>query len=119
MNSIDSENCIFCAIVSGKAKGEILYQDELITAFRDIYPVAPIHILIVPNKHIVSVENLTTEDESLIGKMVLVAKKLAKSEGINESGYRLVTNTGYEGGQRVFHLHLHLIGGKKLAMVIG
>jgi len=119
MNPIDSDNCIFCAIISGKAQGEILYQDEQITAFRDKYPVAPVHILIVPNKHIVSLENLTVEDESLIGKMVLVSKKLAKSEGINESGYRLVANTGYEGGQRVFHLHLHLIGGKKLGIVIG
>lgn len=112
-------DCIFCDIVSLKSKAEILYQDDQVTAFRDIYPVAPVHILVVPNKHIVSVEDMSLEDTLLIGKIVMIAKQLAKNEGINERGYRLVLNNGYEGGQRVFHLHLHLIGGKKLAMLIG
>ena len=109
------EDCIFCKIVANKAPAEILYRDDLVTAFRDIHPAAPVHILIVPNKHIPSIKELTEEDESLIGHLHLVAKQIAVEEGIAESGYRLITNTGHDGGQVVYHLHLHLIGGKTLA----
>ena len=109
-----SEDCIFCKIIAKEIPGELLYQDERVTAFRDIQPAAPVHILIVPNKHIPSMNEATVEDEALLGYMQLIAQKLAKEEGIAERGYRLVTNTGKEGGQVVLHLHLHLLGGKKL-----
>ena len=109
------EDCIFCKIVADKSPAEILYRDDLVTAFRDIHPAAPVHILIVPNKHIPSIKELTEEDESLIGHLHLVAKQIAVEEGIADKGYRLITNTGHDGGQVVYHLHLHLIGGKALA----
>ncbi|MBT3189969.1 MAG: histidine triad nucleotide-binding protein [Anaerolineae bacterium] len=111
-----TENCIFCKIIAKEAPAEILYSDEFVTAFRDIQPAAPIHILIVPNKHIPSLNEVTPEDEILIGHLHTVAQKLAKEEGIAERGYRVVINTGKEGGQMVYHLHLHLMGGKKLSV---
>lgn len=110
-----STDCIFCKIIAKEIPGEILYHDERVTAFRDIQPAAPIHILIVPNKHIPSMNEVEPEDEALIGYMHLVAQKLAEQEGIAERGYRLVINTGADGGQIVYHLHLHLMGGKKLS----
>ena len=91
-----------------------MYKDEFVTAFRDINPVAPTHILIVPNKHIDSVNMLIPDDEPLIGKMFAVAKQLASKEGIAENGYRLLVNTGEEAGQTVFHIHLHLLGGRTM-----
>ena len=84
------------------------------TAFRDVNPQAPVHILIVPNKHIVSLNETTDEDQTLLGQLVLTAAKLAKTEGVAEEGYRLVINTGAHGGQSVFHLHLHLLAGRRL-----
>ncbi len=107
-----SDDCIFCKIIAKEIPGELLFQDERVTAFRDIQPVAPVHILIVPNKHIPSMNDVSTEDESLIGYMHLVAQKLAKEAGIAESGYRLTFNTGDDGGQVVYHIHLHLMGGR-------
>src|SRR5262245_22916632 len=109
-----TDSCIFCKIVSEQAKATILYRDEQATAFRDIHPVAPTHILIVPNKHIESVGTLEVEDEQLIGHLFSVARKLAEAEGISQSGYRLVTNTGVDGGQTILHFHVHLIGGQTL-----
>ncbi len=109
-----SEDCIFCKIIAKEIPGEFLYQDELVTAFRDIQPAAPIHVLIVPNKHIPSLNEVTVEDEALIGHLFTVAQKIAVEEGIAERGYRLTINTGKEGGQVVYHLHLHLMGGKPL-----
>jgi histidine triad (HIT) family protein len=109
-----SQDCIFCKIVAGKLGGPPLYQDEHVTAFRDVNPQAPVHILIVPNKHIVSLNETTDEDQALLGQLVLTAAKLAKTEGVAEEGYRLVINTGAHGGQSVFHLHLHLLAGRRL-----
>ena len=109
--------CIFCQIVSGEIASEILHQDEEVIAFRDINPQAPTHILIVPKKHIPSLTEL--EDEALIGHMVSVANKLAEAEGISKRGYRLVINCGAQGGQIVPHLHMHLLGGRKLADEMG
>jgi histidine triad (HIT) family protein len=114
-----TDTCIFCKIVSNEAKAAIVYRDEQVTAFRDIHPVAPTHILIVPNKHIESVNALGIDDERLMGHLVTTAGKLAKEEGIDESGYRLITNTGANGGQAVFHLHLHLIGGQRMRHPMG
>ena len=107
-------DCIFCKIIKGEIPSTNVYKDEFVTAFRDINPVAPTHILIVPNKHIDSVNMLIPDDEPLIGKMFAVAKQLAAKEGIAENGYRLLVNTGEEAGQTVFHIHLHLLGGRTM-----
>ncbi|MBK9925760.1 MAG: histidine triad nucleotide-binding protein [Anaerolineales bacterium] len=114
-----TDTCIFCKIVSGEAKAEIVYRDEQVTAFRDIHPVTPTHILLIPNKHIESVNALEAEDEPVMGHLIAIAGKLAKEEGIHQSGYRLITNTGADGGQTVFHLHLHLIGGQRMKYPMG
>ena len=114
-----TDSCIFCKIVSGEAKADIVYRDEQLTAFRDIHPVAPTHILIVPNRHIESVSTLEAEDEPLVGHLFTVASQLANSEGISEGGYRVITNTGVDGGQTVPHLHLHLIGGQMMKYPMG
>ena len=109
-----SEDCIFCKIIAKEIPAEILYSDERVSAFRDIEPAAPVHILVIPNKHIPSMNEVEEKDEKLIGHLHTVAQKLAVEEGIAERGYRLFINTGKEGGQVVYHLHLHLIGGKPL-----
>ena len=108
------QDCLFCKIVDEKSEGSLLYQDEEVTAFRDINPQAPIHILIVPNKHIVSPSDSTAEDQAVLGKLLLTAAKLAQDEGVTDQGYRLVINTGPDGGQSVFHLHLHLLAGRRM-----
>ena len=109
---------LFAKIISGEIPGDIVYQDDEVTAFRDIHPQAPTHILIVPNKVIPTVNDLTEEDQMVAGKMLLVAKKLAAEEGIAENGYRLLINCNAHGGQEVFHLHLHLIGGRPLGPML-
>lgn len=105
-------DCIFCGIVAGKVPANIVYQDELVTAFRDIKPQAPIHILVIPNVHLESVSNLQSEHDRLVGHMISIANQLAVQEGIDQSGYRLVINRGEHGGQSVYHLHVHLLGGR-------
>jgi len=112
-------DCIFCRIIAAEARSEMLYQDDQITAFRDIHPVAPIHVLIVPNRHIASVNDLAPEDELLLGRMFTATRQLAEQEGIRDSGYRLIVNTGAHGGQVVCHLHLHLIGGQRMRHPMG
>ncbi len=112
-------DCVFCKIIAGEAPGKKLYQDELVSAFRDSHPVAPTHILIVPNKHVDSVNDLTAGDEPIAGRMLTVARHLAEQEGIQDGGYRLIVNTGANAGQRVFHLHLHLIGGQRMRYPMG
>jgi Diadenosine tetraphosphate (Ap4A) hydrolase and other HIT family hydrolases len=103
--------CPFCRIVTGETTAKVLYRDDLVTAFRDIHPIASTHILIVPNRHIGSVDDLDAGDKDLVGHMVLTAKQLAANEGLSTHGYRLIMNNGLHGGQTVFHLHLHLLGG--------
>jgi histidine triad (HIT) family protein len=112
-------DCIFCKIISGKIQSQLLYHDEQVSAFRDIHPAAPTHILIVPNKHIASVNELAPEDEVLLGHLFTVAHQLSQQEGIDQKGYRLVINTGPDAGQVVFHLHLHLLGGQHMRFRIG
>ncbi|MBI3166343.1 MAG: histidine triad nucleotide-binding protein [Anaerolineales bacterium] len=107
-------DCIFCKIINGELPSTNVYNDGQVTAFRDINPAAPTHILIVPKKHIDSVNELSVEDEPLIGHLFLIAKQLAAQEGIAEPGYRLVINTGAESGQTVNHVHLHLLGGRQM-----
>lgn len=114
-----SDPCHFCKIVSDDAKATIVYRDGQVTAFRDIHPVAPTHILIVPNKHIESVNALESEDEQLIGHLFSVARQLANEAGISKSGYRLIVNEGPDGGQTIYHLHLHLIGGQRMRHAMG
>jgi histidine triad (HIT) family protein len=111
--------CIFCKILSGETPATILYRDDQVTAFRDIHPVARTHILVIPNRHIDSVNQLEAGDEALVGHMVMVAKELAAKEGVAENGYRLMINTGVHGGQTVPHLHLHLIAGKLARFLLG
>ena len=112
-------DCIFCKIVAGEIPSDVLYQDEKVIAFRDINPLAPAHLLIIPRKHISSLADLSEDEASLVGDMVNVANQLAKKEGIAESGYRLVINCGKQGGQLVPHLHMHLLGGRQLADALG
>lgn len=106
--------CIFCKIVAGETQSDILYQDEAVTAFRDIRPQAPTHILVVPNEHIASMRELYEGSDSLLGSMFSAAHHLAEREGIASRGYRLVINTGPEAGQAIAHMHLHLLGGKPM-----
>ncbi|MFA6493282.1 MAG: histidine triad nucleotide-binding protein [Patescibacteria group bacterium] len=110
--------CLFCKISNKEIPSKIEYEDEEIVAFDDINPKAPVHILIVPKKHIPSVAESTKEDTELLGKMIIVAKKLAEEKGINESGYRLVFNTRKNAGQIVDHIHLHLLGGQKFGGMV-
>jgi histidine triad (HIT) family protein len=108
------ENCLFCKIINGEVPSKKVYEDDEIYAFHDIEPAASTHILIIPKKHIPSVSQMKEEDIILIGKLIYTATKLAKQENIEKSGYRLVINNGPDAGMAVDHLHLHLIGGRKM-----
>ncbi len=107
-----NEHCIFCKIVAGKAQAQFLYQDEEICAFRDAHPAAPVHILLIPNRHIPSVNELTEADETLMGRLFTLARDLAAQLNLDRDGYRLVVNTGAGAGQAVFHVHMHLLSGR-------
>ena len=109
---------IFAKIVAGQAPADIVYQDEHVTAFRDIHPAAPTHVLIIPNKEIPTVNDIADEDVELMGRLFLAARNIAKSEGIAEDGYRLIVNCNRHGNQEVFHLHMHLVGGRPLGGMI-
>ena len=109
---------IFAKIIRGEADADIVYQDDRLTCFRDINPAAPVHILIVPNKEIATVNDLGDEDQELVGYMVLTARRLAREQGIDESGYRLIINCNRDGGQEVDHLHLHLMGGRHMGPMV-
>lgn len=106
--------CVFCKIVKKEIPAQIVYEDDTVMAFKDIEPVAPIHILIIPKLHIPSVNHLETKNKTLMGELILVAQKIAREQNVDESGYRLVLNIGKDAGQTVDHLHLHLIGGHRL-----
>jgi histidine triad (HIT) family protein len=112
-------DCLFCKIVAGEIPSTKVYEDELVTAFRDINPVAPTHVLIVPNKHIPDNNSFGKKDLALAGRMFLAVKEIAAQEGISENGYRLIMNTGPHGRQEVQHLHLHLIGGQIMQHPMG
>lgn len=109
---------IFDRIIKGELPADIVYRDELVTAFRDIHPLAPTHILIVPNKSIPTVNDLTDDDEAIAGRLLLAAAKIAAQEGIAEGGYRLIINCNRDGGQEVYHLHLHLLGGRRMGRMV-
>jgi histidine triad (HIT) family protein len=112
-------DCIFCKIIKGEIPSTNVFRDEQVTAFRDLNPAAPTHILLVPNKHIDSINTLTSDDEQLIGHLFIAAKQLAAQEGIAEGGYRLIINTNAHAGQTVFHIHLHLLGGEPMKHPMG
>jgi len=105
------KGCIFCKIVNGEIPTEFLYEDDTLVVFNDINPQAPVHILIVPKKHIRSINDLTENDREIISHMIMVGKDIAQKESVNSSGYKLLFNVERGGGQVIFHLHLHLIGG--------
>ena len=104
-------DCLFCNISHGKTATEILFENDTLVVFKDINPAAPIHLLIVPKKHIRSVNDLTEADQPIVSEMVMVAKEMAARQGVDKSGYRLFINVERGGGQVIFHLHMHLIGG--------
>lgn len=106
--------CIFCEIAAGTKPATILYQDELVTVFETNAPRTPVHILIIPNGHITSVNEVQPEDEAVLGRMFSVARRMAAELGVAQSGYRLVVNSGPDAGQTVFHLHMHLVGGRPI-----
>ncbi len=106
-----AEDCIFCKIIKGEIPAEFVYQGDRIVAFKDISPQAPVHILIVPKEHVPTINDLEDYHSELIGEMVLVAKGLAKELGISKSGYRLIFNVEKGGGQLIFHIHMHMMGG--------
>jgi histidine triad (HIT) family protein len=114
-----SEECLFCRIAAGEIPSDIVYQDEEFFAFRDINPLAPTHILVIPRKHISSLAQLADQQQELMGRLIILATSLAEKEGIADRGYRLVINCGAEGGQVIGHLHLHLLGGRKLYDQLG
>lgn len=107
-------NCLFCKMVTGEIPTTVVLNDPTLIAFRDINPEAPTHLLIIPKQHIATINDTQPDDEALLGKMILAAKQLAKQEGLSESGYRLVFNVNAGGGQTVYHIHLHLLGGRQM-----
>ena len=107
-------DCLFCKIVNGEVPSTKVYEDETVYAFKDINPVAPVHVLIIPKQHLSSINDVNAENSAVIAHIYEVAAKLAKEFGISENGYRMVSNCGADAGQTVFHLHFHLLGGKKL-----
>lgn len=109
---------IFSKIIKGEIPADIVYQDDRVTCFRDINPAAPVHVLIIPNKEIATVDDLEEDDKQLAGHMLLVAKEVARREGIAQSGYRLIINCNREGGQEVYHLHMHLLGGHPMGPMV-
>lgn len=111
-------DCIFCKIVEGSLPSTKVFENDRVLAFQDIQPAAPVHILIIPKKHIPTMNDVETEDNELIGELFAVARQIAKEQGIAEAGYRLVNNVNDEGGQVVYHLHIHLLGGKRLGALL-
>ncbi len=108
-------NCIFCDIASGKRRSEIVYEDDRVVAFRDVNPMAPVHILVIPRDHVAGPLDFDERNEQLAGHLIAVAAKVAQQEGLAADGYRLVLNQGRNGGQSVFHAHLHVMGGRRMA----
>lgn len=109
-----ADNCLFCKMVSGAIQPNVVYQNDKVLAFRDINPQAPTHVLIVPKKHIATLNDLGDEDEGTVGALLVAARRIAKDLGVADAGYRVVMNTNIAAGQSVFHIHLHLLGGRQM-----
>ena len=107
-------DCTFCRIIAKQMPGEFIYEDDEIVAFKDINPQAPVHFLVVPRKHISSILDIQPEDTDLLGELLLVAKNLALETGLSEKGFRLVVNTGHNAGQNIYHIHVHVMGGRQM-----
>lgn len=107
-------DCLFCGITAREVSAKIIFENDDLLAFHDVSPQAPTHILIIPKKHIDSISHTTPEDEALLGKLILAAKNIADQENLKDLGYRLVFNTNHHGGQTVYHIHLHLLGGRQM-----
>jgi histidine triad (HIT) family protein len=107
-------DCLFCGIVSHDIPAQIVFENNALIAFRDVSPQAPTHILIIPKKHIQTINHAMPEDEALLGQLILAAKQIAHQEGLKDSGFRMVFNTNDHGGQTVYHIHLHLLGGRQM-----
>lgn len=107
-------DCLFCKIAAGDIPANVVYQDDDLVAFRDIDPKAPTHVLVIPRRHIATLNDLTPADAELIGRMYLAAQRIAREEGIADDGYRTLFNCNHDGGQAVYHLHLHLLGGRQM-----
>jgi histidine triad (HIT) family protein len=114
-----NRNCVFCRIVSGDVPATIVYQDPEVTAFRDIEPQAPTHVLVIPNIHLASLNDAEGAEPALLGRLLQVAARVARKAGVDEFGYRVVVNTGPNAGQTVYHTHLHVLGGNRLRMPLG
>ena len=111
---MSEQNCLFCRIVAGEISADIVYQDERCIAFRDTNPQAPVHVLVIPREHMESLDEATQKDEATLGHLLRVAARVANEQEISEGGYRTVINTGAGAGQSIFHLHLHVLGGRQL-----
>lgn len=107
-------SCLFCKIAEGDIPADKIFEDDEVVAFRDINPAAPTHVLVIPKKHIATINDAAAEDQSLLGKMMLVAKDIAAKEGVSEDGFRFALNTNSHGGQSVYHIHLHLLAGRQM-----
>jgi histidine triad (HIT) family protein len=111
-------DCIFCKIINKEAEAEILFEDDQLIAFKDIRPKAPVHVLVVPKQHAANLNDYTAADAPLLGTLMLAAARVAKEQGISESGYKVITNSGDDGGQIIHHFHLHVVGGEAVKVVV-
>lgn len=114
-----SDDCLFCKIIAGEIPSNKVYSDDDVYAFRDINPSAPQHILIIPRKHIIDMQAATEDDQLLLGRILLSANKIAAEQGLDETGYRVVVNTGEDSRRTIFHLHFHILGGRELELAMG
>lgn len=110
----EQQDCLFCRIIAGEITADVVYRDERSLAFRDINPQAPVHLLVIPREHMESLDEATQRDEAILGHLLRVGARVANEQGLSESGYRTVINTGAGAGQSVFHLHVHVLGGRAL-----
>jgi histidine triad (HIT) family protein len=110
----EQQDCLFCRITAGEIEADVVYRDERSLAFRDINPQSPVHLLVIPGEHMESLDDATQKDEAMLGHLLRVAARVANEQGLSESGYRAVINTGAGAGQSVFHLHVHVLGGRSL-----
>lgn len=108
------DDCVFCNIVNKTIEANILFENDHLIVIKDILPKAPVHLLVIPKKHILNISHVAPEDEPLVGEMIFVAKEMGKKYGINETGYELIFNVGRDGGEVIPHLHLHIMGGKQM-----
>ena len=112
---MSEQDCVFCKILAGEIPADIVYESDAAIGFRDVNPQAPMHVLIIPRKHIATINDLDTGDEALVGSLTMAAQEIARQEGFADDGYRTVMNCNEEAGQTVFHIHLHLLGGRRMA----